>query len=96
MTELSERQILFRDFLINKLGFINDDFLLKYLNYLEIVSPRFRILAAQEKIRDEDSGEFKPKFENPYTTYIFPPWLVFSSTNHMNKKRSILLIYKTH
>ncbi|HEV8511819.1 MAG TPA: hypothetical protein VGQ59_00990 [Cyclobacteriaceae bacterium] len=70
MPELSQKQKLFRDFLINKLGFINDDFLSKYVDYLEVVSPRFKFLGAQPKIWDEGLKQFRPAVENNYNTYI--------------------------
>lgn len=69
MSNLSHRQILFRDFLIKRLGFTQDDFLDKFLEALEKASPRYKHLGKQKKVWDEEGSNSKPEKENPFTTY---------------------------
>lgn len=57
---LSDRQILFRDYILKKLGFLDDDFLQKYLSQLEISAPRYKYLGAlpaiYENVTDENGN----------------------------------------
>ena len=46
LTLLSDKQILFRNYLIKKLGFVEDEFLQEYLYQLENSAPRYKYLGA--------------------------------------------------
>ena len=70
---LSERQILFRDYLIKKLGFVQDDFLNNYINQLEKSAPRYKYLGALPNENEvyEENGKNKERLKNgdPYKEY---------------------------
>lgn len=69
MSNLSHKQILLRDFLLNRLGFNQDDFLNKFVEALEKASPRFRYLGKEKKVFDEFGKNPKPETDNPYLEY---------------------------
>lgn len=69
MSQLSHKQILFRDFLLKRLGFVQDDFLNEYADALEKASPRFRYLGKEKKVFDEFGENPKPEFDKPFTEY---------------------------
>jgi len=70
MSNLSEKQNLFKDYLIKKLGFIDDLFLKDYTKFLEIVSPRFKLLGKQKKIWNEEEQRYFPEKSNPFNQHI--------------------------
>lgn len=70
MSYLSEKQNLYKDYLIKKLGFIDDPFLKDYTRFLEIVSPRFKLLGKQKKIWNEVEQKYFPEKPNPFNPHI--------------------------
>jgi hypothetical protein len=69
MSNLTNRQILLRDFLLKRIGFVQDDFLDKYTESLEKVSPRFKYLGKQKKVFDDNDTNPRPEFNNIYIKY---------------------------
>lgn len=70
MIYLSYKQDLFKNYLIKKIGFIEDTFLNKYVVLLEMVSPRLKLLGKQKKIWSEEKQEYLPEKEDDYKKYI--------------------------
>lgn len=70
MNELSYKQELFKNYLLKKIGFIEDTFLNKYVSLLETISPRLKLLGKQKKIWNEDEQEYLPEKKDPYKKYI--------------------------
>lgn len=70
MSNLSEKQILFRDYLLSRLGFIKDKFLESYKLHLESASLKFRFLGIKEKEVSPLTGENFPKNGNDYIKYV--------------------------
>jgi len=71
---LSEKQILFCHFLLDKLGFSKDEFREKFIRELEVSAKRFRILAALpdvfEDVIDEKGNQGKKlRGSDPYKSY---------------------------
>jgi hypothetical protein len=69
MNYLSYKQELFRDYLIKKIGFVEDDFLKNYVSILGIISPKLKLLGKQNKIWSEDEKKFLPENYDPENTY---------------------------
>ena len=70
MSGLSHKQGLFRDYLLKKIGFINDTFLIKYIFILEKNSPRLSLLGKVKKIWKEDEQIFYPENTSINKKYI--------------------------
>ncbi len=70
MNNLSHKQELFKNYLIKKIGFIDDPFLIKYVSLLEMVSPKLRLLGKQKKVWSEDEQIYLPEKINSYKEYI--------------------------
>ena len=70
MTDLSYKQEIYKNYLLKKVGFIDDDFLSKYISFLELVSPKFKYLGKQNKVWSEKKQWYIPENESPYTKYI--------------------------
>jgi len=70
MTNFTHKQQLFKNYLIKRIGFIEDTFLIKYIYFLEQVSPRLRLLGKQKKIWNEGEYKFIPEKADPYKKYI--------------------------
>lgn len=66
---LSHKQELFRDYLIEKLGFLKDDFLNDYLLHLKSAVSKFKIYAAQDKVWCDQTEGYIPQHKNDFNTY---------------------------
>lgn len=70
MSELSHKQKLFKNYLLKKLGFLDDEFLKNYTSILEKISPRFSILGKKKKIWNEEDQRFYPENTDVNKKYI--------------------------
>lgn len=70
MSALSHKQRLFKNYLLKKLGFLDDEFLKNYISILEKISPRFSILGKKRKIWNEEDQRFYPENIDVNKKYI--------------------------
>ncbi len=67
---MTHKQELFKNYLIKKIGFIEDTFLNKYIPLLEAASPKLKLLGKQKKVWSEDRQRYLPEKEDSHNTYI--------------------------
>lgn len=70
MTYLSHKQLIFRDYLMSRIGFVHDEFLYHYQNELEKSSNKFKLLGLKDKVYDELSGGYEPLNGNEFIDYV--------------------------
>lgn len=71
---LSDKQIMFRDYLIKKLGFIDDYFLSVYLNQLETSASKYKYLGALPEVFETiktDEGKIIQRLKNSDSFKIY-------------------------
>ena len=107
-----DRRILFRNYLLKKLGFPESDFLIKYIEYLTLASPGFKYLEAipTPNTDEYETIEFKGNishhlkegntfrlYENKHGLFIPKNYSIIDFLNYEQKvKKNLLIRFKTN